>query len=298
MTDSSEPTDRYCELPTKPGERPLAVRVTALPSAPSRADRAVVLLVHGFKGFMHWGFFPELARRLARAGLVVVSYNASHNGVSARASDRAPRWEDIDDDDAFARNTHALEVRDLDLVRAWVRGGGLQAGFGLAVDAAREGLFGHSRGGGIALLSAARAQPRALVAWAPIDDIDRVDASTKAAWRATGTLAVPNARTGQVHHLGLDILDEVERADPALDVLGAARRVTCPTLVVHGTDDGAVPFSAAERLMAALPKAELLALAGANHAFGASHPLRPPLARDLVRVLDATVAHFTRHLGA
>ena len=23
-----------------------------------------VLILHGFKGFMHWGFFPELSRRL------------------------------------------------------------------------------------------------------------------------------------------------------------------------------------------------------------------------------------------
>ena len=36
---------------------------------------------HGFKGFKDWGFFPHLADRLARAGLVAVSFNFSGSGV-------------------------------------------------------------------------------------------------------------------------------------------------------------------------------------------------------------------------
>ncbi|MEZ6017113.1 MAG: prolyl oligopeptidase family serine peptidase [Planctomycetota bacterium] len=270
----------------------VSVRVVA-PELPPGATAPVVTLVHGFKGFMHWAFFPELAARLARAGIIAVSYNASHNGVSARAGGPDAAWDIIDDDAAFAANTHTYELEDLALVRAWVASGAVSG-----ADPAREGLFGHSRGGGIALLSAAAHAPRALALWAPIDDVDRVDAATKARWRSVGHLAVPNQRTGQVHLLGLDILDEVERDHGRLDILAAARQVACPTLLVHGTDDGAVPFAASERIRAALPEAELLCIEGANHAFGATHPLRAPLHPDLEEALDATLAHFVARLDA
>jgi len=270
--------------------RPVQVRVVA-PSA-GGAMRPAVVLVHGFKGFMDWGFFPELAERLARAGFVSVAYNASHNGVSARHDDPHARWDVIDDNEGFRRNTHTLELRDLALVRRWVREGGAPG-----VDPARIGLFGHSRGGGMAVLSAAHEPVDALAVWASIEDIDRLDEATKQYWRATGELSVPNYRTGQIHRLGLEILDEVEQRDPRLDIRAAAARVECPTLVVHGTADDAVPFAAAEALMVQLPRATLVRVEGGSHAFGATHPLRPPLHAHLERALELTVQHFVRHLG-
>jgi dienelactone hydrolase len=279
------------EVDTGVAPRSVEVRVVTPSSADGDDARPAVVLVHGFKGFMHWGFFPELAQRIAHAGLVAVAYNASHNGVSARHADPHARWDAIDDDDGFRRNTHTLELRDLALVRRWLRAGGVPG-----VDPARVGLFGHSRGGGIAVLSAAHEPVDALATWASIDDIDRLDEATKRHWRATGELLVPNQRTGQVHRLGLDILDEVERRDPRLDVRAAAARVLCPTLVVHGTADDAVPFSAAEALMARLPRASLMRVEGGAHSFGATHPLRSPLHPHLERVLDATVQHFVHHL--
>jgi len=251
------------------------------------------VLVHGFKGFMHWAFFPELARRLAAAGFAVVSYNASHNGVSARPGDPEARFEIIDDDEAFERNTHGLEWEDLALVRAWT-----VAGCAGQLEVERLGLYGHSRGGGIALLSAAQDPPDALVIWAPIDDVDRIDAATKEVWRRAGRLPIPNLRTGQVHHLGLEILDEFEADRARFDILAAAARVVCPSLVVHGTADDAVPVTTGERVAKVLPSGSLLAIEGANHAFGATHPLRPTpdgmLHGHLERALGATVEHFVR----
>ena len=47
------------------------------------ADRArgSVVLVHGFKGFARFAFFPWLAVRLAAAGLNAVTFNFSGSGV-------------------------------------------------------------------------------------------------------------------------------------------------------------------------------------------------------------------------
>jgi dienelactone hydrolase len=278
--------------PVEAGAEPRPVQVRVVAPTEAGAARPAVVLAHGFKGFMDWGFFPELAERVARSGLIAVAYNASHNGVSARHDDPHARWDVIDDDEAFRRNTHSLELRDLGLVRSWLRAGGVPG-----VDPARLGLFGHSRGAGIVVLSAADDPVDALALWAPIDDVDRLDEAAKRHWRATGELLVPNHRTGQIHRLGLDILDEVERRDLRLDIRAAAARVLCPALVVHGTADDAVPIAAAEALKAQFPRATLVRVEEGGHSFGATHPLRPPLHPHLERVLEVTVQHFVRHLA-
>ena len=41
------------------------------------APRTAIIVVHGFKGYKDWGFFPHLCERLAIAGHAVVSFNFS-----------------------------------------------------------------------------------------------------------------------------------------------------------------------------------------------------------------------------
>lgn len=248
------------------------------------ARRPHVLLLHGFKGFGQWGFFPELSRRLARAGLVAVRLNASGSGVGADL-------ENFTELEAFERDTPTRQLEDLDRVRAFVQGE-LPG-----VDEERLGLFGHSRGGaGVLLHAARRGDYRALVTWASLDSYDRFDAATKASWREQGFLPIVNARTGQVLRMGLAALEDIEANAAKLDVLAACRRIPAPTLLVHGTADEAVEFAASERLAGALEAGELVLVEGAGHTFGARHPLTE-IGADLERVLDATVAHFVRYLG-
>ena len=66
-------------LPGALGELFVTVR-----AAGRQSPRPAVVLLHGFKGFRSWGFFPTLADRLARAGFTAVSYSASGSGVDAK----------------------------------------------------------------------------------------------------------------------------------------------------------------------------------------------------------------------
>lgn len=50
-----------------------------------------------------------------------------------------------------------------------------------------------------------------------------------------------------------------------VDVTAAARRVRCPTLVLHATQDARVPFEEGRRTAAAVPRAELVPLDTRNH---------------------------------
>ena len=67
--------------PTETG-RVIRGRVDVPSGALAVSGRApCAILLHGFKGFMDWGFFPDMARRLASHGVASVRFNASGSGV-------------------------------------------------------------------------------------------------------------------------------------------------------------------------------------------------------------------------
>jgi dienelactone hydrolase len=261
----------FADLPDAPGERP------------------AVVICHGFKGFMEWGFFPYLAALLAERGFVAVRFNLSGAGMR-------PGDELVTDLDAFRENTYSRELSDLLAVLA-ATGETIAPG---RVDRGRLGLFGHSRGGGAALLTAAhptwRERIHALVTWAAISDVDRFTPGQKEDWRRDGELPVVNARTGQRLALGLGLLQDVEERRAELDLLAAAKTRRAPWLIVHGAEDESVPAQEAHRLAAAAGgETELLVIPGANHTFGSRHPFAGPTPQ-LVQALNATQRWFRAHL--
>ena len=262
--------------------------VVDLPEVPGR--RPTVVICHGFKGFMEWGFFPAVAELLAQRGFVTVRFNLAGSGMQ-------PGDELVSDPRAFSANTYSAEVADLLRVLA-------ATGHEIAddrVDRGRLGLLGHSRGGGAAILAAAsqpwRDRIHALVTWAAISHVDRYTPEEKRVWRATGELPVVNTRTGQQLALGRGLLEDVERHSAgSLDILAAAGRVAAPWLIVHGGDDESVPAAEAAELAArAAGTHELLVIPGAGHTFGAKHPFVGPTPH-LIQALNATQTWFRRHL--
>ncbi len=254
------------------------------------SPRPAIVVVHGYKGFKDWGMFPPLAERLARAGYATVTFNLSGSGVDDRGELVWP--------DRFERDTFSAELEDVGVVLDGLVRGALGVSPPSSI-----GMIGHSRGGGIAVLQAARdTRVRALVTWAAISSVERWSPAAVAEWRRTGSMPVENSRTGQRFQLTTDILDDVERhAVGSLDILGAATRVTVPWLIVHGSDDETVSPKEAETLRAAsaAPTTRLLTVKGAGHTFGAAHPWNPQ-AHDtpaLRQVFDMTLAWFAAHLA-
>jgi alpha-beta hydrolase superfamily lysophospholipase len=261
--------------------------VADLPDAPG--ERPAVVICHGFKGFMEWGFFPCLASLLAERGFAAIRFNLSGAGM-------LPGDELVTDLDAFRENTYSRELADLLAVLAAV-GETIAPG---RVDRRRLGLLGHSRGGGAALLAASRPpwreSVRALVTWSAIADVDRFTPEQKEDWRRDGELPVVNARTGQVLSLGLGLLQDVEQRRAELDLLAAAAGRRAPWLIVHGGADETVP-AAEGRLLASRAggEKELLVIPGADHTFGSRHPFAGPTPY-LVQALNATQRWFRFHL--
>lgn len=249
------------------------------------SPRPAVVILHGFKGFKDWGMFPPFAERLARAGFSAIAFNTSGSGVDEHGEPVLP--------DRFARDTYSAALHDLGAVV-----NALAAGRAGVAPPTSIGLVGHSRGGGITILHAARDERVAsLVTWAAISDTDRWPADVKRTWRERGTLDVVNSRTGQVIPITTDILDDLERNAGELDIRRAAAEMRVPWLIIHGTDDDAIPFAEAAALHRASGRqtTRLLAIDGAGHTFGAAHPWNPPRP-DTERVFDATVEHFAASL--
>jgi uncharacterized protein len=246
---------------------------------------ATVVQVHGFKGFSHFAFIPYLAGRLNAAGISVVSFNFSGSGVGADL-------ETFSDPAAFEENSYTRELHDLGIVLAHAaREGWLGA---------QHGLWGHSRGGGIAILRAARdTHIHALVTWAAISTVKRWPYDIADAWRARGYLEVENARTKQTFRLHTRVLEEAtEHGDGMLDVGKAAEALLCPWLVVHGTNDETVHIAEGEELAkAAGGNAELLRISGGTHTFNVAHGMASP-SRELTEATDRTVRFLAERLAA
>jgi len=280
MTEVSATSPEAFEIPCKDG---LSIRGEVYPA---ESSLGTVFLCHGFKGFAHWGFFPYLARTLAENGLAAVSFDFSGSGIGR---DR----ESCTEAAAFAGNTLSRELEDMDNLVDYARRRKLISG--------KFGLFGHSRGGGTAILFAAATDTdvSSLVTWSAVSHPDRWSSEDEVTWRKRGYAEITNSRTGQVMRLDTGLLDDVKlHGKTKLNIEAAAGRIRIPWLIVHGAADETVPSLEAERLHSLSPGVSTLRLIeSASHAFGATHPLTevPPV---LEKVVLETVRFFVRNATA
>ena len=240
----------------------------------------LVILAHGYKGFMDWGPWPWLAQQFVGQGFAFLRFNFSHNGIGADP-------EVFTEYERFEANTFTREVAEL---RAVLKAAALLPG----IDPGRVTLLGHSLGGAMALLAAAQV-PREVsrvVTWAGVAGLEHLlgFAEQAEAWRRNGFLEVRNARTGQVMRQGVALLEDWEAHREALDVSGAVRRLKaagCPVTAIQGTGDTSVPPSHGHRLAEA--GASLFLVEGADHTFGARHPFQAEPPAALLKALELTL---------
>lgn len=226
-------------------------------------DGPCIIFVHGFKGFKDWGFGPYMAEKLAESGFFVITFNFSFNGVGRNSLE-------FTELEKFERNTFSREVGELSLVTdAW------NSGFFGDHRNKKIAFIGHSRGGAIAALTAAkRYDINALVLWASVSHLDRYSARQKEKWRKTGYFEVLNQRTKQIMKLNVTLLDDLEQNKDELNIENAIKKLKCPIFIAHGEQDLAVPLREGEQLFEWAQKqgTEFLRIPQTGHTFNMSHP--------------------------
>jgi dipeptidyl aminopeptidase/acylaminoacyl peptidase len=252
-------------------------------------DRPCILYVHGFKGFKDWGFVPYAGEYFAKQGMTFIAFNFSHNGIGEDL-------ETFTEVDKFSRNTFSLEVREtLEVVRLITQ----TDFFGDYLVSHNLGIIGHSRGGGISLLSAQKSPDiKAVATWSSVSTFDRYDKKVRQAWKKKGYHEVKNSRTGQVFHLGLGMLADIEKnTKKSLNILEAAKNLEKPLLLLHGSNDESVPYYEVETLniYASPPLTQMKLIPGAGHTFGAKHPFEGST-ESLELVLGHTLKFFREEL--
>ena len=238
---------------------------------------------------MEWGFFPHLADLLAERGFTAVRFNFTGSGMK-------PGDDLVTDLAAFRGATFS---QDRDVVPSILVDPGTAIAPG-RVDSQRIGIFGHSRGGGAALLASAHPDWRdgigALVTWSAVGTFDRLDDRQKLVWRQMGKTEVTNARTGQVLEIDRLVLDDLIANREALDLYAAAQTRVAPWLLIHGGDDETVPVAEGRQLAeCAGGEGSLIEIAGAGHTLGAGHPFVGPTP-ELITALNATQTWGRDHL--
>jgi pimeloyl-ACP methyl ester carboxylesterase len=264
-----------------------SLRITAFGIENLRLSPCLIF-VPGFKGFKDWGFGPYIGNYFSSKGFFVLSFNFSHNGVGQSLTE-------FDELDRFAANTFSLELDELSqLINAYFNG------FFGGTSNNKLGLLGHSRGGGISLLTACqRPEVNAVGAWSSVSTFDRYSKRQKEVWRKRGVFEVINTRTKQVMKLNVSLLDDLEKnKDDRLNIEKAVRELNKPLFIVHGEQDLAVPLEEAEKLYALADKdlTDLYVVPAAGHTFDIKHPFEGTNEK-FEAILEKTYQFFNNNLN-
>jgi pimeloyl-ACP methyl ester carboxylesterase len=158
-------------------------------------------------------------------------------------------------------------------------------------------LWGHSRGGGVALLAAAGNPTVAVVAaWAPISRVNRYKMDITSEWRRLGYRSFESNRTGQTLKSSVNFLADLDKWNRLGDIPSEAFRLKIPVFLLHGQNDTSVLPRESESLAAVIPHARLAILSGADHKFNSSHPFEEP-SEMLLEAVDRTIRFWVEACG-
>ena len=220
----------------------------------------IVVFRHGYKGYKDWGAWNLVQSYFVSNGMGFCKFNTSHNGGTAEEG------VDFPDLEAFSLNRYSYEVEDVQNALDWIE---------KKVDITNKKihLIGHSRGGGVAILSANDPRVSSVITWASISDIGSrfPEGKTLEKWKEKGFYTVKNSRTEQdMPHKYALYEDWLENKD-ALDIEFKARNIKVPTLHIHGDADDSVSLTESEAL-GLWTGGKLIIVNKANHTFNTYQP--------------------------
>lgn len=256
--------------------------------------RPVVVLLHGFKGFRNWSFWPVAAQAFADHGFHVIRMDFALNGM------RGTNERVISTDD-FAANTLMAEVHDThDLLQA-IEHHEAFAVWRSRFDPQQLHLIGHSRGGGIALIVGRQlldlGKPlTSVTGWNSVGRWDRIGSHQLEQWRERGYYEIQNARTQQTLRMSYSYVEEYLAHREELSLVEAARRLGERAHFVHAETDMTVPLQEVQALRSqSNERSTLDVIPGSTHTFGMQHPV-DHVTPAFTQAIHITLQHLEHHV--
>lgn len=248
-------------------QRPIAWDIT-LPTAADKPCPLIVFL-HGFNGFKDWGHWHLVTQAFVNQGFAFAKINFSHNGTNPE------HLLDFVDLEAFGNNNFSKELSDVQAVLDV-----LFADTQLPIDHNNVTIIGHSRGGGIAILQGERdSRIHRIITWASVHELNyswEGQPEKVAEWQQAGVVYRLNGRTQQQMPLYFQLYEDYQQNAAQFSLASALQRLHKPLLIIHGTNDTAVPLSSAQYLQQHANQAQTVVIDGADHVFGGGHPYTQP----------------------
>ena len=228
---------------------------------PENFNGNLLIFIHGYMGFKDWGPWNMMQKFFVERGFGFCKFNMTHNGTTPEHS------VDFVDLEAFGNNCYSFEKKDTFLVLNWLE-------TKVDLTSCFFHVIGHSRGGGIALLSSNDSRIRSVITLAAISSVEKRFTFEKKVfeeWERTGVRYVTNSRTNQeLPHYFSQYIDFQENKEN-LSIQKACESLKKPILIIHGDKDESVNISEGDDLAKWTGK-ELTIVRNVNHTFGGSHP--------------------------
>lgn len=225
---------------------------------PNKWNGKTILFMHGYMGYKDWGCWNLVQDWFTAKGYAFCKFNVSHNGGTVEQPI------DFPDLEAFAENNYWSEHIDLSsMIRELYNEHQMN----------NIHLIGHSRGGGMVLLTQASKIVKSVTTWAGIADIKSRFPKGKELenWKSDGVYFRENGRTKQQMPHSYSQYKAFLEHEHQLSIENTCKSLTKPVLHIHGSADTSVPVSEGESL-AGWTKTKLQIINDANHTFGASQP--------------------------
>lgn len=250
----------------------------------NNTKKPLVVFCHGFKGYKDWGAWNLVATKFAANQLFFVKFNFSHNGGTIENPI------DFPDLDAFANNNFMLELNDLkDVINYFLNA----EDYKNEIDSDNVVLIGHSRGGGIVILTASENKNISkVISWAGVSNFETRFAKKDelALWKKQGVTFIENSRTHQKMPLNYQFYKNFEENKEKLNIKKAIQKLNIPQLIIQGSSDEVVLPKEAENLHSWNLNSKLQIIEGMNHTLGCTQPyLKETLPIHLDNVVDLTL---------
>jgi pimeloyl-ACP methyl ester carboxylesterase len=250
----------------------------------SEKSKALIIFVHGYKGFKDWGAWNLIEDEFIKNNFGFLKFNFSHNGGTVKEPI------DFPDLDAFGTNDYTKELYDLNRVTT------------LSTNILKDNnleipiyIIGHSRGGGISILHTEKDKRiKKIVTWAAISNVENgfPSGDDLEDWKYSGVRYVVNSRTKQNMPHYFSFYENFIENKENLNIENACKFLNKPFLPIHGDMDLAVSVS--EGIMISRwADVNLEVIKGAEHTFQTKHPwTKQELPEDMLNVVNKTIAFF------